>query len=367
MKIGFGLYRHMLDDEHFAFARQCGATHIVAHLCDYFRKNEAFSRSDQPVGDLAGWGHADGRVWTVEELVGLRERMAKHGLVFHAIENFDPAFWCDILFAGPRRDEQMETVATVIRNVGAAGIPVFGYNFSLAGVAGRVHLHGARGGAQTVGLDGLNPVIQAPLPASMAWNMVVDPDAKGLRPPTPVDELWGRLERFLKVMVPIAEKAGVTLAAHPDDPPLEVVRGQPRLVYRPELFQKLLDMAPSPNNALEFCLGTISEMQGADVLGTLEKHARQKNIAYIHFRNVRGKAPHYEETFIDEGDIDMRRVVEILDACGYDGVIIPDHTPQMSCAAPWHAGMAFAMGYMNALIKGAAEDRARRPVLTAAE
>ena len=40
----------------------------------------------------------------------------------------------------------------------------------------------------------------------------------------------------------------------------------------------------------------------------------------------------------------------ILDQNGYDGVLIPDHTPQMACAAPWHAGMAFAMGYIKAAI-----------------
>ena len=64
MKIGFGLYRHMLDDDHFAFAKQCGATHIVVHMVDYFRGNDRFSRSDQPVGDTSGWGFADGGIWT---------------------------------------------------------------------------------------------------------------------------------------------------------------------------------------------------------------------------------------------------------------------------------------------------------------
>ena len=83
--------------------------------------------------------------------------MARHGLEFFAIENFDPLHWCDILFDGPRRDAQLETVKQIIRNVGAAGIKVIGYNFSLAGVAGRITANRARGGAQTVGLEGSNP------------------------------------------------------------------------------------------------------------------------------------------------------------------------------------------------------------------
>jgi mannonate dehydratase len=65
-------------------------------------------------------------------------------------------------------------------------------------------------------------------------------------------------------------------------------------------------------------------------------------------RNVRGKAPYYRETFVDEGDVNIGRVLEILHRNGFDGVIIPDHAPQMNCDAPWHAGMAFAMGYLKA-------------------
>ena len=351
MKIGFGLYRHMLDDDHFAFARQCGATHLVVHMVDYFRGNDRFSRSDQPVGDTSGWGFADGGIWTVEELTALRTAMARHGLEFFAIENFDPLHWCDILFDGPRRDAQLETVKQIIRNVGAAGIKVIGYNFSLAGVAGRITANRARGGAQTVGLEGSNPLLEQPLPNSMAWNMVVDPDATGLRPPTTTEQLWERLAWFLERVVPVAEEAGVVLAAHPDDPPLDLVRGQPRLVNQPHLYQRLLDLKPSPSNKLEFCLGTIAEMSQGDVYEAVEQYSAQRNIAYMHFRNVSGRVPTYHEMFIDDGDIDMARVIAILKRNEFDGVLIPDHSPQMTCGAPWHAGMAFAMGYISAAVR----------------
>ncbi|MEX5927252.1 hypothetical protein [Providencia hangzhouensis] len=96
MKLGFGLYRHMLNDEHYAFAKQCGATHIVVHMVDYFNSNERFSRSDQPIGDNDGWGTAVGDVWTVDELIKIRDRMQEFGLTFYAIENFDPCHWDDI-------------------------------------------------------------------------------------------------------------------------------------------------------------------------------------------------------------------------------------------------------------------------------
>ena len=91
-------------------------------------------------------------------------------------------------------------------------------------------------------------------------------------------------------------------------------------------------------------------MTPGDVYESTDRYSRQGKIAYVHFRNVRGKAPHYHEVFVDEGDIDMLRILRILKRNDYQGLIIPDHTPQMSCAAPWHAGMAYAMGYMKAAI-----------------
>ena len=134
-------------------------------------------------------------------------------------------------------------------------------------------------------------------------------------------------------------------------PPTPTLRGQPRLVYQPALYQKLIDLRPSPRNALEFCLGSIAEMTEGDVYEATDRYSRQGKLAYVHFRNVTGKVPHYRETFVDDGDIDMIRVLRILVRNNYTGVLIPDHTPQMTCAAPWHAGMAYALGYMRAALQ----------------
>jgi mannonate dehydratase len=60
------------------------------------------------------------------------------GLHLAAIENLDPAIWHDVLLDGSKRAEQMEYVKTTVRRMGEAGIPVLGYNFSIAGVCGRV-------------------------------------------------------------------------------------------------------------------------------------------------------------------------------------------------------------------------------------
>ena len=236
--------------------------------------------------------------------------------------------------------------------MGAVGIPVMGYNFSIASVWGHVVGPWARGGAESVGFHGPDGPAETPIPNGQVWNMVYDPEAgAGVIPDTTSEQLWDRLNRFLHDVVPVAEDAGVRLAAHPDDPPMPTLRGHARLVYKPELYQKLLDIYPSPSNALEFCQGTVAEMQGEmDVYEAVDTYSKQGAIGYVHFRNVKGKVPDYHEVFVDEGDVDMIECLRIYHRNGYDGVIIPDHTPQMTCDAPWHAGMAFALGYMKAAL-----------------
>ena len=354
MKLGLGLYRHMLTRENFQFARQAGATHVVVHLVDYFQGGGG--AGDQPTGTEMGWGRAGDPegLWTLEELTALRREINDAGLELEAIENFDPAHWHDVLLDGPKKREQLENVKTIIRRVGQAGIPIIGYNFSIAGVCGRVKGPFARGEAVSVGMHG---PLETPIPRGMAWNMVYDAEAgPGTVPPITHETLWQRLEEFLDEVVPFAEEAGVTLAAHPDDPPLPTMRGQPRLVYQPEMYQRLLDLRPSPANALEFCLGTLAEMTTGDVYEATDRYSKQSKLAYVHFRNVRGKVPQYQETFVDDGDIDMPRVLRILKTNGFRGVLIPDHTPQMTCGAPWHAGMAYALGYMRGALQAMGAD-----------
>jgi mannonate dehydratase len=351
MKVGLGLYRHMLVRDYYDFARQAGCTHVVIHLVDYFNQGTSNPRDNQPSGSkYEPWGIAGDpeKLWTVAELRKIRAEIEDAGLVLEAIENFDPAHWHDILLDGPRRSEQIEKIKTIISRVGEAGIPVLGYNFSLAGVCGRITAPLGRGRANTLGMDGPADV---PIPNGMVWNMIYDQNAPpGTLASTSHEELWRRLEAFLHEVIPVAEQSGVRLAAHPDDPPMPAMRQQPRLVYQPQMYQRLIDLAPSPSNALELCIGTIAEMTEGSVYDAVDTYSKQGRIAYIHLRNVIGKVPQYRETFIDDGDVDMIRILSLLKYNAFDGVIIPDHTPQMTCTAPWHAGMAHTIGYILAAL-----------------
>lgn len=352
MKLGLGLYGSMLNQEHYRFAKQAGATHIVAHIVGNFNKPGRRTTA----GDGHGFGISDpeSHIWSAEGMAELANAIRAEGLHLEAIENFEPAHWYDILLDGPRRAEQIAHVQQIIRNVGAAGIPVFGYNFSIAGVWGRSEVPAARGDALSVGYH--NPE-QPPIPHGMIWNMVYEPEQfapngeHGTIAPFSHDELWRRFAAFLQDVLPVAEEAGVRLALHPDDPPLATLRGTPRLVYRADLYQRVLDLAPSPYNGMEFCIGTLAEMNdGSDIYEVVDHYSRTGRICYVHFRNVRGKVPFYDEMFVDDGDVDMAKVMRILKQNRFDGVVIPDHTPAMSCAAPWYAGKAYALGWMRATL-----------------
>jgi mannonate dehydratase len=348
MKLGLGLVRHMLNKENFRFAKQAGCTHIIAHLANY---NNMYELPGTIAQEYYGKDKSKEYIWSYEGLIELKSIVEQEGLILHAIENFDPIDWYDVLLDGPRKLEQINNLKQIIRNVGRAGIPIFGYNFSVAGVWGRNQEQVARGEALTHSYVQEDAYSGNPMPKGQIWNITYDKNAnQGEFVYVSPEEIWKSLRYFLNEIIPVAEEAGVIMAAHPDDPPMPTLRGTARLVYQPQLYQKLLDIVPSRSNGLEFCMGTIQEMTEGDVYEAIEKYSSQKNIGYVHCRNVRGKVPNYSEVFIDEGDINILKALRIFKKTGYEGVFVPDHTPLMSCDTPWHSGMAFALGYIRAML-----------------
>ena len=344
MKLGLAFVRSNCTPDNLRFARQCGVTHVVVHYTNY--ENDKDKLPERFKGAYGYTGSEE--LWSYEELRALRQMINDEGMELGALENFNPGFWSDVILDGPRKEQQMANLKQLIRNVGQAGIPIFGYAFNLMNVWGHSHGPWARGGAHT---GGFHEPVETPIPEGMVWNKVYNtaaPDRPAV-PPTH-EQLWSRLEYFQREIMPVAEEAGVIMAAHPDDPPMPFLRGAPRLVTSPALYQKLLHLVPSPNSQAELCVGTVSEMAEGNVYDAVDQISGQGKAAYIHLRNVRGKVPHYTEVFIDEGDTDMLRILRILHKNNYQGIITPDHTPLMNCAAPWHAGFAFALGYIRAAL-----------------
>ena len=89
------------------------------------------------------------------------------------------------------------------------------------------------------------------------------------------EQLWASLEYFLKPVLPVAEKAGVKLAMHPDDPPLSPIRGVARIMRSVESFQRLVDLMPSPSNGITLCPGNFTLMTD-DLPAVIRKFGKQE-------------------------------------------------------------------------------------------
>jgi mannonate dehydratase len=173
------------------------------------------------------------------------------------------------------------------------------------------------------------------------------------------EHLWLTLEYFLKAVVPEAEKAGIMLAMHPDDPPIDEIRGISRIMTSVDHFKRMLAMVPSPNNGITMCQGNFSLM-GADIPATVRELG--KSIHFVHFRNVRGGKYKFEETFHDEGQIDMYEAMKAYYDIGFRGPIRPDHVPTMaedSNSFPGYStiGTLYANGYIRGLMEAVAKNR----------
>jgi mannonate dehydratase len=328
MKLGLGAI-HEVTEEKLKFAKQFGVDHIVVHT-----------------PDLSGDGY-----WEFMDLLRLRTLVESAGLKLAAIENIPRSYYDKVRLGLPGRDEQIENWCKTLRNMGKAGIPILGYDFHLVGVWRTEKSPRGRGGAYISSFD-YERVKDAPLPAkdSYGYDLVAGAPL-ALAGEMTEEEMWDNYTYFLKAVIPVAEEAGVKMGLHPDDPPVPILGGTVRIFRSIDALKRLIDIVPSDYNGLEFCQGTVAEM-GADVIEAIRYFGSRKKIFYVHFRNIKGTVPKFDEVFIDEGDMDMFKAMRAYKEVGYDGVMIPDHTPGVVDDTGWgHRGRAFALGYMKALVQ----------------
>ncbi len=152
MKLGLGLYRALLTPDNLRFAKQAGATHIVAHLPGHFTRGDTKIITSNLAQAGFGISEANDPMWTYEGLRDLKAMINAAGLTLEALENFAPAHWYDVLLDGPQRDEQMAHLKQIIRAMGRVGIGTMGYYFTVAGVWGRTEGAYARGGGAFGGI-----------------------------------------------------------------------------------------------------------------------------------------------------------------------------------------------------------------------
>jgi mannonate dehydratase len=244
------------------------------------------------------------------------------------------------LLAGPHRDRELEAVCESIRIAGRCGIPVVEYNFILFRASEGYYTAPGRGRSQLRAFD-FEPIRKRPA-------------VPELGSPT-AEELWSRYAYFLKAVLPVAEKAGVKLAVHPNDPPVASFRGLPNILRTPADFDHLFRHFPSPANGMTLDTGVLRET-ASDPVAAITRYGRAGRIHHVHMRNVRLEKPFekYTEVFHDEGDADLAACMRALVRSGYQGCIVPDHTPHLSeHDGPQREGWALAVGYLKGLLASA--------------
>ena len=319
MRPGFGQF-NVATAEFLQFAAQYGATDVLLNT---------------PV--LPG----DHR-WELVDLVKLRVTVEQYQLKLTALENVPPYFYDHIMLNGPRRDEQIENMISTVRNIARAGIPIFGYNWMPSHVWRTPPAH-IRGGAVATAYDHTLGQ-QMPLTHDRVYSE---------------DEIWANLEYWIKIITPIAEEEGIRLGIHQCDPPVAVLGGIPQILRNFAAYKRLIEIYPSDANAIEFCQGTMAEMQDdVDIYDKIRYFGSRHKILYVHFRNVDGTVPRFREEFINTGYVDMFKAMEIYYDVGFDSFFIDDHVPQTFQDTTWgHRGRAFANGYIQALIEAVTKQR----------
>ena len=303
-----------MSNENLQLAAQCGVTDIVARY---------------PAGGLA-------------ELREVQKRVASFGMQVSVMEGYLPI---EKIKIGEDDGAELRAVILLVRDMAELGLPLLCYNF-MAGtdwVRTRVDAP-ERGGARVTAFN-LQEVEHAMSLSKTASAVTSQPILAA--------DLWSNLERFLNAVVPVAEECGVTLAMHPDDPPLAEFLGKARIMNSIENFERLVGLVPSPRNGICFCQGTFAEM-GVDIPAAIRKLG--PHIRYVHFRDVRGTREAFTETFHDNGQTDMTAAMRAYRDIGFTGVMRPDHVPQLvgeDDGEPGYTmrGRLFAYGYMRGLMQ----------------
>jgi mannonate dehydratase len=275
----------------------------------------------------------------------LQDRLARFGLQIYRIGNHQVHNVEEITLNLPGREAKIEAFLQFIRELGQAGIRYNTYAHMGNGIWSSGGTHG-RGGVHARTMDLTD--------AQGHWNGKVFAGPLTHGRTYSEDELWDNYAYFIRRVVPVAEAAGVYIGIHPDDPPVYPLGGIPRCMFGTFAgYQRALEIAASPHIGVCLCVGCWLEggpAMGADVLAAIRHFGRRGQLFKVHFRNVSNPLPAaWQETFIDDGYMDMHRVMQALREVEYDGCIIPDHIPAM-VGGP-HSGLAYSLAYMRALVQ----------------
>lgn len=289
-----------------------------------------------------------GEDWSLDGLKALRERVESFGINLAMVplplsssyitKAENPAI---MLGRSPERDREIDQICQMIRNVAAAGIPAVKYNLTVLGVVRTASTRG-RGGAAY---------------STFKYDQAKQEPALTEAGPVSADAMWERITYFLDRVVPVASENKVRMACHPHDPAMPLdkgFRGVHRVLGSVDGLKRFISIQANPYHGLNFCQGTVSEMlenPGEEIYDVIRYFGERQKIFNVHFRNIRGHFLDFQETFPDNGSVNMVSAMRVYKEVGYDGMMMPDHAPQIEGDAGKNQAFAFEYGYISALIQ----------------
>jgi mannonate dehydratase len=247
--------------------------------------------------------------WTEKTLKEIMDPFKEEGLT---VINLMIGGNHDIIYGLEGRDTEIKNMQDSIMAAGAVGLPVIEYNFYAHRLMEGYYEIKARGGSGYTAFD---------------YDKGKDlPTDLKIGPAQSAEMLWNNLTYFLKAVIPVAEKAGVRLALHPNDPPVPVSHGHAQIMATFSDWKRLIDIVDSPSNGMTYDCGVSREI-GEDPLEVLRYLGSRDRINHMHYRNVTVQQPYvkYEEVFFDEGQVNMFAVMQEVFRLGYKFGIYPEH------------------------------------------
>jgi len=279
----------------------------------------------------------------VDALGAVQKRFAEYGLQIYSARH-DIYRSLRIQLGQEGRDEDIEIYRTFIRSLGERGIPVAVHDFHPANTYTTDQVERRGYIAREFKVDDFRNKVEE----------------QRFEREYSADDIWEYYTYFLNAVLPAAEEADVRLGLHPDDPPLAMMNGVAKLFIDYDGYRRAEEIAGSSAHwGLRLCVGTWIEggdQMGKDVFEMIRDFGGRGRIFDIDFRNVSSPMPHFVETFLDDGYVDMYQVMKALREVKYSGIIVPDHIPQLKGDDQVRrAGAAYSIAYMRALLRRANE------------
>jgi mannonate dehydratase len=277
--------------------------------------------------------------WEADQLQKIIGQLKAGGLT---LGNLMISGFPDTIYGRPGRNEEIEKVIHSLQAAGKVGLPVVEYNFyAHRAVEGYFDVLG-RGGAILTASDDQHMKDLSPLPNEGAHTLA---------------EMWANITYFLKAVIPVAEKANVRLALHPNDPPYPLSRGSQQIMGTLDGWKHLIEIVDSPSNGITWDCGVTREM-GHDPIAVCQYFGSRDRINHVHYRNVHVFNPHedYVEDFLDEGDNNMLAVMRELLKVKYTRELYPEHPRGLDYdrGRPGaYAGNVYDVAYAKAMLQAA--------------